>query len=276
MALVGEPGSYRFDHDVPVEIPPTVEKLLLARIDRLTPACHDVLTSASALGRTFGLPLLEGVLGASPQDALHELQRLELVRETRRWPQPEYRFRHTLIQEAAYRTILAEPRRALHRKAAEWLEQQHAANLDEVLGVLAYHWLAAEDEDRAMAYLLRAGDKAREDYALDEAIAHYRALSAARARGHGRNGARPVQARDRLHTDALRRVERRRTAGPSSTGRRRSLRSSPDQLQDGVDRPPQARRSGARSCTDIQPVRCSTVSRPRPSARSCPRSPSWN
>jgi len=186
-ALVGEPGSYRFEHDVSVEIPPTVEKLLLARIDRLTPACHDVLTSASALGRTFGLPLLEGVLGASPQDALHELQRLELVRETRRWPQPEYRFRHTLIQEAAYRTILAEPRRALHRKAAEWLEQQHAANLDEVLGVLAYHWLAAEDEDRAVAYLLRAGDKAREDYALDEAIAHYRALlPLLERRGHGR------------------------------------------------------------------------------------------
>ena len=135
----------------------------------------------------FGLPLLEGVLGTAPQDELHELQRLELLRETRRWPQPEYRFRHSLIQEAAYRTILAEPRRALHRKAAEWLEQQHAANLDEVLGVLAHHWLAAEDEDRAVDYLLRAGDKAREDYALDEAIAHYRALlPLLERRGHGR------------------------------------------------------------------------------------------
>src|SRR5947199_9656909 len=77
-------AGYRFDHDVSVEIPPTVEKLLLARIDRLTPACHDVLTSASALGRTFGLPLLAGVLEPSPQEALHALLRPERVRERRR------------------------------------------------------------------------------------------------------------------------------------------------------------------------------------------------
>ena len=177
-ALVSESGGYRFDHSVPVEIPPTVEKVLLARIDRLTPACRDVLTAASALGRRFGLALLEGVLGDGDalREPLHELQRLELVREARRWPQPEYRFHHQLTQEAAYRTILAEPRRELHRKAADWLEQQHGDNPDEVLGLLAYHWLAAENEDKAVAYLARAGDKARQEYALDEAIEHYRSL----------------------------------------------------------------------------------------------------
>jgi ABC-type oligopeptide transport system substrate-binding subunit/class 3 adenylate cyclase len=177
-ALVSDNGVYRFDHSVPVEIPPTVERVLLARIDRLAPAWRDVLTAASALGRLFGLPLLEGVLGdgESLREPLHELQRLELVREARRWPLPEYRFHHTLIQEAAYRTILAEPRRELHRKAAEWLERQHGDNPDEVLGLLAHHWLAAENEDKAVAYLARAGDKARQEYALDEAIEHYRSL----------------------------------------------------------------------------------------------------
>jgi len=104
-------------------------------------------------------------------------QRLDLVREGRRWPQPEYRFKHALIQEAAYGTILSESRRELHRKAAEWLEKRRAeGEEEEVLGLLAYHWLAAEDEEKAVAYLTLAGDSARAEYALDEAIEHYRAL----------------------------------------------------------------------------------------------------
>jgi predicted ATPase len=55
-------------------------------------------------------------------EQLHELQRLGLLRQSRRWPQPEYRFRHALIQETAYRTLLAEQRTRVHRRAAEWLE----------------------------------------------------------------------------------------------------------------------------------------------------------
>ena len=89
-----------------------------------TGVTRGVLTAASALGRRFGLPLLEGVAGRSGgcADALHELQRLDLVRPSRRWPQPEYRFKHALIQEAAYRTLVGPQRTALHRRAAEWLE----------------------------------------------------------------------------------------------------------------------------------------------------------
>ncbi|MGZ4340167.1 MAG: ABC transporter substrate-binding protein, partial [Gaiellaceae bacterium] len=109
-------------------------------------------------------------------EALHELQRLGLLRQSRRWPQPEYRFRHALIQETAYRTLLAEQRTRLHRRAAEWLEERYAERDAEVLGLLAYHWLRAEDEKKAADYLLRAGDKARLEYALDEAIEHYRDL----------------------------------------------------------------------------------------------------
>lgn len=177
-ALVREDDRWRFDHEVAIELPETVEKVILARIDRLGPPVHEVLTVASVLGRTFGLPLLEGVAGGngSLRDALSELQRLDLVREGRRWPQPEYRFKHALIQEAAYRTILTEQRTRLHRMAAEWLETRHYGNEEEVFGLLAHHWLAANDEDKAITYLTRAGDKARQEYALDEAIEHYRQL----------------------------------------------------------------------------------------------------
>jgi predicted ATPase len=159
-----EDGRWRFDHDLPLEIPPTVEKVILARIDRLSPECHRVLTAASVLGRRFGLPLLEGVSAGERgiRDSLHELQRLDLIREGRRWPQPEYRFKHALIQEAAYRTLLSDNRSRLHREAALWLEHHHAGNEEEVFGLLAHHWLAGRDEDKAVAYLTRAGDKARQ------------------------------------------------------------------------------------------------------------------
>jgi ABC-type oligopeptide transport system substrate-binding subunit/class 3 adenylate cyclase len=177
-ALVRANGGWRFDHAVPVEIPQTVERVIVARIDRLDPACHDVLTAAAALGRRFGLALLEGVAGGNGEvgDALHELQRLDLIRPERRWPQPEYRFKHALIQEAAYRLLVGETRTALHRRAAEWLEGHHAENLDEVVGLLAHHWSAADDEEKAIDYLSRAADRARQEWALDEAIGHYRSL----------------------------------------------------------------------------------------------------
>src|SRR5207247_3555046 len=110
----------------------------LARGVRWSPPCQEVLTAASVLGRRFGLPLLEGVSGGNGtlRESLTELQRLDLVREARRWPQPEYRFKHALIQEAAYRTILSGQRVQLHRRAAEWLERQHADNREEVFGLL--------------------------------------------------------------------------------------------------------------------------------------------
>jgi ABC-type oligopeptide transport system substrate-binding subunit/class 3 adenylate cyclase len=175
-ALVRTDEGWRFDHAVEVEVPPTVEKAILARLDRLSAPARDLVTAGSALGRTFALPLLEGVVGEPAGEGLHELQRLGLLRQSRRWPQPEYRFRHALIQETAYRTLLADQRTRLHRRAAEWLEERYVGRDAEVLGLLAHHWLRAEDEAKAADYLLRAGDKARLEYALDEAIEHYRDL----------------------------------------------------------------------------------------------------
>lgn len=177
-ALVRENGRWRFDHDVGVEVPPTVEKVILARLDRLPAATRDVLVAASVLGRRFGLALLESVVGDSlpVADALHDLQRLDFVRAARRWPQPEYRFKHALIQETAYRTLLSEQRSRLHRRAAEWLERRQDEGGADALGLLAHHWLAAEDEEKALEYLTRAGDRARLEWALDEAIEHYQAL----------------------------------------------------------------------------------------------------
>jgi ABC-type oligopeptide transport system substrate-binding subunit/class 3 adenylate cyclase len=178
-ALVHEDDGWRFDHAVGVEIPPTVEKVILSRIDRLSAPARLALMAASVLGRQFGLPLLEALAsegGGDVRSALTELQRLDLLREGRRWPEPEYRFKHALIQEAAYRTLVKADRERMHKMAAERLEDRNAGREDEVAGLLAHHWLGAADEEKAVAYLARAGDRARQEYALDEAIGHYREL----------------------------------------------------------------------------------------------------
>ena len=175
-ALTREGESWRFDHAVPIEIPPTVEKVILSRIDRLSPEARHSLTAAAVLGRQFQLEVLEAIAERDDVDVLAtlaELQRLDLVRESRRWPEPEYRFKHALIQEAAYRTLVRPHRERLHRAAAGYLERRSAERQHEDAGVLAHHWLGASDEDKAVAYLVRAGDLARQEYALDEAVGHY-------------------------------------------------------------------------------------------------------
>jgi ABC-type transport system substrate-binding protein/class 3 adenylate cyclase len=176
-ALVRDSDGWRVEEAAVPEIPLTVEKVILSRLDKLPSEIRGVVTAGAVLGRSFTLPLLEAVSeGADVRSALSDLMRLDFLQEGRRWPEPEFRFTHALIQETAYRTLVREDRNRLHRRAAEYLEGKAAGREYEGAGLLAFHWLGADDEDKAIRYLTIAGDKARLTYALDEAVAHYRDL----------------------------------------------------------------------------------------------------
>jgi ABC-type transport system substrate-binding protein/class 3 adenylate cyclase len=157
------------------EIPTVVQEALQARLDRLPAGTREVVSLASVVGRTFTLPLLERL---APRErvlpALSELQQLDLVAEERRRPAPEYRFRHGLVQEAAYGSLTSAGKRALHRKVADALEELTAEEPERAFAALARHYAAADEPRKAAEYLLRAGDAARSVYADEEAIAHYR------------------------------------------------------------------------------------------------------
>jgi class 3 adenylate cyclase/tetratricopeptide (TPR) repeat protein len=171
-ALTQEAESgWRLDHEVPIVIPETVEKVILARADRLRPECRKALTAASVLGRTFDLSLLADLVDADPslQDSLHELQRLGFVVMDRRWPQPQYRFKHVLIQEALYRTMLTNERTQMHRRVAESLEHDEEGSHEEVLA-LARHWFAAGVSARAIPYYRRGAELALRVFANEEAV----------------------------------------------------------------------------------------------------------
>src|SRR5204862_223583 len=123
-ALRREDGGWSFDPEVPVEIPETIEKVILARVDRLSPSARELLGVAAVLGRQFPVAVLGAVAAeAEPIEApLRELQAAELMREGSRWPVPFVAFKHTLIQEATYRGLLRRRRQELHLAAVEALE----------------------------------------------------------------------------------------------------------------------------------------------------------
>ena len=160
-----------------VEVPALVQAVLQARLDRLDPAAREVVSAAAVAGRRFGTPLMELLVDpATLPAALSELLRLELIVEEQRRPYPAYRFRHGLVQEAAYAAITDSGRRALHERVGLALEQLYTGEglSTRLLEVLARHFTEADDAERAAGYLIRAGDAARALYAEMAAVGHYR------------------------------------------------------------------------------------------------------
>lgn len=169
-----------------VEIPSTLEGVLLARIDRLPDDTRRTLQIASVVGRSFLYRLLAAIAEANGDldGHLARLQSADLVREQARRPELEYSFKHALTQEAAYNSLLIERRREFHRRVGLALEDLFDGRREEYLGLLARHFDLAGERDKAVAYLLQAGDKARLSDAHVEAVKYYqRAIDLLQAGG---------------------------------------------------------------------------------------------
>jgi ABC-type transport system substrate-binding protein/class 3 adenylate cyclase len=174
-ALRRRNGRWELAIDVEeLTIPTVVQGTLQARLDRLDPETRDVLSIAAVTGRTFGVQLLERLIPREElTPALTDLQRLDLVFEKRRRPNPEYRFRHGLVQEVAYASLVDSKRRKLHKRVGEALEDIYRESPEEAYSLLARHFTEADEPEKAVEYLLRAGDAARAVYADREALEHY-------------------------------------------------------------------------------------------------------
>jgi len=158
-----------------MSIPDTLQGVLLARIDRLQEDVRRTLQMASVIGQSFLYRILETIAETEMQlDAhLSQLQRIDLVREKARLPELEYIFKHALTQEAAYNSLLLERRKVFHLKVGEALEELFPDRVDEFAGLMAYHWERAGRPEKAVQYLLRAGERARRLHAHLEALGYY-------------------------------------------------------------------------------------------------------
>ena len=151
-------------------VPETIQGIIMARIDRIQDNIKDVLFSASVIGREFSRPLLEHVMERKNEVTtnLTELKALELVLEKDQAHEAEYLFKHYLIQEVAYNTILLNKRKELHGAIARAIEELYADRLMEFYELLAFHYEKAEQWDKAAEYLSRSGHKVRQMYSQEE------------------------------------------------------------------------------------------------------------
>lgn len=151
-----------------------LQSLLTARIDQLEPADRRVLQSASVLGRAFRPGILQQLVPeiADLDESLSRLVRARFVTETARIPVAEYAFRHELVRQAAYESILKRDRRISHgRAAAAIMSETTEEGL--VPHLLAHHFRAADESEQALTWSINAGQEALRLSAWDEARAQY-------------------------------------------------------------------------------------------------------
>ncbi|MFZ2108997.1 MAG: AAA family ATPase, partial [Roseiarcus sp.] len=163
----------RGEHGGVQAIPPTLQQSLAARLDRLGPA-REIAQIGAVLGRGFPHVLLQAVGGldeAGLRSALERLAEADILFIEGDGPQANYRFKHVLIQDAAYESLLKSRRHALHRRAAEILRDQSERAVAEPEAI-AHHFTEAGLDDLAIEWWGKAGDQALRRSAFREAIAH--------------------------------------------------------------------------------------------------------
>ena len=170
-----------------LNLPDTIQGLILARIDRLDEEVKQVLKLASVIGRSFFYRVLVAITEAEREldSSLSQLEHAELIRLRQRVPEVEYIFKHALVQETSYGSILAERRRGIHRRVADAIERLFGERTEEFASLLAYHYTRAEDWQKAQEYLFKAGDQAGRVAADAEALEHFRQAEAAYLRAFG-------------------------------------------------------------------------------------------
>ncbi len=178
-----ENGGYRLVRRLEeASVPDTIQGIIMARLDRLGEDGKRAVKLASVIGRQFLKRLLGRIAGLTHEldGLLGELKTLEIVYELGLLPEPAYIFKHAVIQDVAYQSLLVQRRRDLHRAVGEAIEELYADRLADHYEELAHHFAQGEAWAKAFEYLVRSGDKARDTYANEAALAHYaRALEVA-------------------------------------------------------------------------------------------------
>jgi tetratricopeptide (TPR) repeat protein len=158
----------------PLAIPATLQDALMARLDRLA-VVKDVAQLSAVLGREFAYELLRAVAPldeATVQRALAQLVEAELLYQRGMPPQATYVFKHALIQDTAYQSLLKSTRQQYHQRIAQVLEQQFPETVDTQPELLAQHYTEAGLRVQALPYWQWAGQRAFERSANLEAIGH--------------------------------------------------------------------------------------------------------
>ena len=174
----------RGEHGGMEAIPPTLQQSLMARLDRLGSA-REVAQIGAVIGRGFSYPLIRAVADMEDtalQTALERLAEADILLVQGLPPESEYRFKHMLIQDAAYENLLRSRRQFLHRRVGQTIESRFAEIAESQPELIAQHYTAAAMPEQAIPYWMKAGERALARSAYREPLAYFdRALSLARS-----------------------------------------------------------------------------------------------
>lgn len=157
-------------------LPDSLSGLLLSRIDELDEVSRNVLRVASVIGQRIPFGVLQSIQNHDQDTLLRQLTHLDEQKLTlleRLEPERVHTFRHALFQEVAYQSMLYARRRKLHGRIGSYLEQRYCNDIEEYYGLLAHHYRLSDQRDKAIEYLIKAGHRARDLFANEEALQYY-------------------------------------------------------------------------------------------------------
>jgi predicted ATPase len=162
--LVRDGGAVKLTRPVSeLKIPPTVQGILAARIDRLAPDTKELLQTLSVIGREFPMSLIRAVVLKSDDELnrmLGDLQLGEFIYEQAAVGDTQYIFKHALTQEVSHNSVLLERRRQLHERIGGAIETVFTDNLEDHLAELAHHYARSANRAKALEFLHHAGEQA--------------------------------------------------------------------------------------------------------------------
>jgi len=155
-----------------IDIPDTVQGVIMSRIDRLPTETREVLQISSVIGREFDHHILQAIYPKKIEIGPHlsSLRSLDLVLSEQ---EGNYYFKHIMTQEVAYDSLPFSRRRELHNNIGDHIETVSEEKIEDALELLSHHYFHAQNWEPAFFYSVEAGDKAKKAYANQEALAHY-------------------------------------------------------------------------------------------------------
>jgi len=155
-----------------VNIPETINEAILSRVDKLDEKTRELLNTASVMGRNFYYKVLEEATDTIEEldERLAYLTQVQLITETKKKEEIEYLFKHALAQQLTYDVMMQQSRKEIHLKIARSIEKVFKANINEFYGTLVYHYELAEDNEKAIYFMLLAGEEAMKSGASSEAL----------------------------------------------------------------------------------------------------------
>jgi class 3 adenylate cyclase/tetratricopeptide (TPR) repeat protein len=175
-ALTHGDGTWKLTRPIgESDIPPTVQGVISARLDRLEKEMKRILQEASVIGRAFLYEILNRITRLREQmdRCLLGLERLDFIRSRSIQPELEYIFKHALTQEVVYSGLLKKDRQELHQQIGLIMEEIFQARLPEFYETLAFHFKRGGSLHKAVEYLMKSGEKSLKRYAVEESHRYY-------------------------------------------------------------------------------------------------------